>query len=308
MSISDVYAQYEQIREKNSIEEQRRKKEVAGKIPGFKELQLEIKELQKKRIFEASIAGIEYDDKIAELHRTAEHMLVSNGFSSDYLKPISTCAICRDTGVAENGERCVCFKKRVLEDKLSEARLLDTNVSFEQFDLNVFNDKPLKNGKSQKFMMKNAKRVTEKYANDFPVCSSILLISGGIGLGKTYISKCIMRRVIERGYTAAFYTAYRLFSIFHQHRLGEDVDLDPIMEVPLLIIDDIGTEPMTKNVTREYFFDLLNERSNLHTIIVTNLIPDDIDVRYGERIYSRLMDKNFSCIVELEGDDIRRSS
>lgn len=306
MSISDVYAQYEQIRENNGVEEQRRQSEVAGEIPGFKELQLEIRELQKKRIFQAFSAGNECDDKIAQLHKTAEALLVSNGFSSDYLKPIYTCTVCRDTGVTVNGERCSCFKKRVLEDKLNEARLLDTNVSFEQFDLNVFSDKPLKNGKSQKFMMKNAKRLTEKYADDFPVCSPILLISGGIGLGKTYLSKCIMRRVIERGYTAAFYTAYRLFSMFHQHRLGEDVDLDPIMEVPLLIIDDIGTEPMTKNVTREYFFDLLNERSNLNTIIVTNLIPDDIDARYGERICSRLMDKNSSCIVELLGDDIRR--
>lgn len=307
MSISDVYAQYEQIREKNSIEEQRRQSEVIGKIPGFKELRLEIKELQKKRIFEAFKTG-EYDDKISALRKTAEDLLISNGFSSDYLKPIFSCAACQDTGAAENGKRCVCFKKRVLEDKLSEARLLDTNISFEQFNFNVFDDEPIENGKSQRFMMKKAKQLSEKYANDFPACSSILLISGGIGLGKTYISKCIMRRVIERGYTAAYYTAYRLFSVFHQHRLGEDVDLDPVMEVPLLIIDDIGTEPMTKNVTIEYFFDLINERSGLRTIIVTNLPFEEIFARYGERIHSRLMDRNASVKVLLKGKDIRYQS
>jgi DNA replication protein DnaC len=305
LSISDVYARYERIREKNSIEEQRRQSEVAEKVPGFKKLQLEIKELQKKRILEVFTDGKGYDDKISALLETAEDLLVSGGFSPDYLKPVFTCPLCRDTGVAKNGERCSCFKKRVLEDKLSEAQLLDTNVSFEQFDLSIFSDEPIENGKSQKFMMKKAKHLAEKYADDFPNCSSILLISGGIGLGKTYISKCIMRRVIERGYTAAYYTAYRLFSLFHRHRLGENVDLDPIMEVPLLIIDDIGTEPMTKNVTVEYFFDLLNERSGLHTIIISNLPFDEIFARYGERIHSRLMDKNTSIKVLLKGKDIR---
>ncbi len=307
MSISDVYAQYELIRENNRIEEQKRQREITEKIPGYKKLQNEIKGLQKKRILEAFTAGKEYDNKISALIKDAEDLLVSNGFPSNYLEPFFTCDICKDNGVTENGERCSCFKKRVLEDKLKEARLLDTNISFKQFDLNIFDNKPIKNGKSQRDYMKQYKKIFEAYADDFPDCPSIVLISGGIGLGKTFISKCIMRRVIERGYTTAYYTAYRLFSMFHQHRLGEDVDLEPLFEVPLLIIDDIGTEPMTKNVTREYFFDLLNERTSLHTILITNLTFDELDTRYGERIYSRLMEKNISYRVIFEGDDIRRS-
>lgn len=305
MSISDVYAQYERIRKKNSIELQRRIKEVCERIPGYNELLLDIKQLQKNRILDAFTNSGDYDNKISALRKSADYLLVSGGFPSDYLKPIFSCPICEDTGVIENGERCGCFKKRILEDKLDAARLSDSNVSFEKFDLGIFHDDPLETGKSQRDYMKQYKKIFETYANDFPACSSILLISGGTGLGKTYISKCIMRRVIERGYTAAYYTAYRLFSMFHQHRLGEDVDLGPILEVPLLIIDDIGTEPMTKNVTIEYFFDLLNERSDLHTVIVTNLPFQEIFARYGERVHSRLMDKNASVKILLKGKDIR---
>jgi hypothetical protein len=64
---------------------------------------------------------------------------------------------------------------------------------------------------------------------------------------------------------------------------------------------------MTKNVTKEYFFDLINERNdaNLKTILVTNLIMDDLNVRYGERIYSRLADTRFSRKILFKGDDIR---
>ena len=74
------------------------------------------------------------------------------------------------------------------------------------------------------------------------------------------------------------------------------MDLEPLFEVPLLIIDDIGTEPMTRNVTIEYFFDLINERTNasLNTMIVTNLPFHEIKDRYGDRIHSRLMDKRTS--------------
>jgi len=305
LSISEVYAQYERIREKNSAEEQRRLNEVLQKIPEFEEVDRKLKEQQRKRITNALNENISFEKQIEALRLAARGLLISSHFPADYLDPIYTCAVCHDTGSLDNGERCDCFKKRVLEDKLNDAKLLDENVSFEQFRLEIFDDEPIENGKSQRFMMKKAKQLSEKYAADFPACSSILLISGGIGLGKTYIAKCIMRRVIERGYTAAFYTAYRLFSIFHRHRLGEDVDLDPIMEVPLLIIDDIGTEPMTKNVTVEYFFDLLNERSSLHTIIITNLPFDEIFARYGERIHSRLMDKNASVKILLKGKDVR---
>ena len=194
----------------------------------------------------------------------------------------------------------------MLEDKLDAARLTDTDISFEMFNLNIFNNTPLSDGKSQQDLMLSYKKQLQDYANSFPNCKQILLLSGPTGLGKTYIAKCVMRRVIERGYTAAFYTAYRLFSLFHADRLSEPVDLTPIFEVPLLVIDDVGTEPMTRNVTVEYFFDLINERTaaGLHTVIVTNLAFHDLKERYGDRIHSRLMDKCSSKKL-FKGKDVR---
>ena len=195
----------------------------------------------------------------------------------------------------------------MLAYKLDEARLVDDTVSFEQFNISVFDTAPIENGKSQQDVMWRYKKITESYANTFPECPPVLLFSGATGLGKTYIAKCIMRRVIERGYMSAFYTAYRLFSIFHRDRLGEDIDLRPVFEVPLLIIDDLGTEPMTRNVTREYLFDLINERTHegRHTLIVTNLTFEEINERYGEPIHSRLMDKYTSQKIRFVGRDIR---
>ncbi|MGE5494908.1 MAG: ATP-binding protein [Burkholderiales bacterium] len=305
MGISQVIAEFERIREKNSIEESRRLKEVLANVPGFEEARRKLREAQRQRILNAFGDNAHYEALIKELKETERKLLADAGYDIHYLDPIYSCGRCCDTGFLEDGGRCECFRKRVLEDKLSEARLNDAGVSFEKFDLNVFDDTPLNNGRTQRDYMAQYKKIAEAYANELPASPPIFLISGGTGLGKTYLSKCVMRRVMERGYMAAFYTAYRLFSIFHQHRLGEDVDISPIFEVPLLVIDDLGTEPMTRNVTKEYLFDLINERNGLHTIIVTNLTFNVLKDRYGERIHSRLMDKNASLKILLSGKDIR---
>jgi DNA replication protein DnaC len=245
--------------------------------------------------------------QIKALRAQSASMLVDLGLDVHYLDPVYSCMRCHDTGLLEDATHCDCFKKRLLEDKLSTARLTDDDMSFEKFDLTRFDTNPIENGKSQRDIMMRIRDICIDYAESFPQCPSLLLLSGSVGLGKTYVSKCIMRRVMEHGFIAASFTAYRLFSMFHQHRLGEDVALEPILEVPLLIIDDIGTEPMTKNVTKEYFFDLINERSaaGRKTVIVTNLPFHELDERYGERIFSRLMDTRFSQKILFKGKDIR---
>ena len=307
MSISDVLFEYDRIRRQNEIELERRRHQVYAQLPALKNLHQQIRSLQIEKIKHALNGGFDTTELTA-LMNEATAMLTGAGFDAHWLDPIYTCSICCDTGLRDDATRCECFKKRVLEDKLSAAHLTDSNISFEQFDLNVFNETSNKNGQLQRKQMEHYKKLAEAYAANFPDCKSLLIFTGGIGLGKTYMVKCIMRRVIERGYTAAFYTAYRLFSLFHRDRLGENVDLTPVFDVPLLIIDDIGTEPMTRNVTIEYFFDLINERNScgLHTIIATNYSDTELKERYGEPIHSRLFDKRNSSHIVFKGDDVRR--
>lgn len=307
MSARDVFEVYEQIRRKNEAEAKRRRSEVYARLPKLKKLHDATRALQLDRISKTAQGGDVNTEAINALRQEAEQLLLDAGFDADYLNPIFTCPVCRDTGLREDARRCDCFLRYRLEYKLDEARLLNDGASFERFDITRFSEEPLDNGRSQRDYMVQYKRITQTWADNFPGCSPVLLISGGTGLGKTYTARCVMRRVIERGFTTAYYTAYRLFSLFHSHRLGEDVDLDVILSVPLLVIDDIGTEPMTRNVTVEYFFDLLNERAaaGLHTVIVTNLTFDAINERYGERIHSRLMDARYSEKLIFRGRDIR---
>ena len=307
MSISDVMAVYDAIRQKNEEERERRRREVFAAVPRLAELDKELTSRLVASLKDALDGKSTDTAAIQALVDESRALLVQAGYDANYLDPIYTCPDCRDTGTRDDAQRCACFKRRLLEDKLAEARLTDSDVSFEKFNLSLFSDEPIENGKSQRDMMRRIRQICETWANNFPGGTPILLLAGSAGLGKTYVSKCIMRRVIERGYTAAYYTAYRLFSLFHSDRMGESVDLSPLFEVPLLIIDDLGTEPMTRNVTIEYFFDLLNERyvAGLHTIIVTNLSFLELKQLYGDRIHSRLMDVRYSQKIIFKGRDVR---
>ena len=304
----DVFETYEKIRRRNEAEAQRRRSEVYARVPELEKLHAAIRALQLERI-RATAQGEAFDaDEIASLREEAAKLLTGTGFDAHYLDPIYTCPVCRDTGLKDDAQRCECFYRHQLDCKLDEAQLTDENVCFEKYNLSLFdNTLPIENNKTQRDQMWKSKRLTENWANSFPSCSQILLLTGSAGLGKTYTARCIQRRVIERGFSAAYYTSYRLFSLFHSHRLGEDVDLDPVFTVPLLIVDDLGTEPMTRNVTVEYLFDLINERiaAGLHTVIATNLAFHEIKSVYGDRIHSRLMDARHSEKLIFRGKDIR---
>ena len=72
-----------------------------------------------------------------------------------------------------------------------------------------------------------------------------------------------------------------------------------------LVIDDLGTEPMLKNISIEYLMAVLNHRSakKLPYAVATNLTMAQLMERYGERIVSRLMDR--ARLVQLTGQDLR---
>ena len=87
-----------------------------------------------------------------------------------------------------------------------------------------------------------------------------------------------------------------------------EVDFEQLLSVPLLLIDDLGSEPMMRNITVEYLFTLLNERmaARRHTVIATNLSPLQLQQTYGERVSSRLLDRTRCAVIKLEGKDLRR--
>ena len=91
---------------------------------------------------------------------------------------------------------------------------------------------------------------------------------------------------------------------------GAEHELKRLTKIPLLLVDDLGTEKVSE-FTEEATYRLLNERYNhCRPLIITSNLPAtdpngvDLVDKLGERITSRLAE--VTTIVPMGGHDQRR--
>ena len=130
-----------------------------------------------------------------------------------------------------------------------------------------------------------------------------LFLFGNTGLGKTFFLSCLTRALHERGIKCEMVPAYDLFDAMRRQHLGQANALRKYGALPFLAIDDLGVEPMYRNITVEYLNKLLDLRLQRHlaTAVTTNLDNGALAERYGERILSRLYDQRLFDFIGLRG-------
>lgn len=241
--------------------------------------------------------------------------LSENGFPEDYLQMHYACRTCRDTGYTADipQKMCECFQKKLRELQRETDVVSDFETqNFEAFDAARIPEEIVYGEVTQRALTERVRELCEEYADAYPeTYKPNLLITGEAGLGKTFLLSCMAERIEKRGHPVTLISAYRLLEIMrskHFHMDAQDTDFDSLLTCPILMIDDLGCEPMLKNITQEYLFVLLNERivKKRHTVVATNMTPPQIKERYGERIMSRLCDTGVSDSVRLMGKDLRR--
>ena len=138
-----------------------------------------------------------------------------------------------------------------------------------------------------------------------------LIFYGPTGVGKTFLTHCIAKELLDSGHTVVYLTSLQLFDILEKGRFGKgeeseqvQVKMDYLIHSDLLIIDDLGTE-LTNSFTTSELYHFIEERhlQQRSTILSTNLAFQELHDRYGERIFSRFTGYyNFCKII---GNDIR---
>ena len=245
-----------------------------------------------------------------EINAEIRNLLRNMGLPEDALEPRYRCEVCRDTGYVGDAPArfCECFEARLRLRQHEDGSMAGLDEqNFERFDASRV---PEADGQLARMM--KARQICEDYADTFPNTKyRNLLLTGEGGLGKTFLLNCVFERVTARGLSAVRVTAFRMFEAMRRQHVGNDADYDgfsSLVEAPLLLIDDLGTEPMMRNITVEYLFTLLNERcaARRHTVIATNLTPVQIKERYGERVASRILDKSLCAAIQLTGKDLRK--
>ncbi len=256
--------------------------------------------------------------RIAQIRRAHEDAIRALGVDPASLSPRWDCPACEDTGyiATQDGNRkmCTCLKQLAAALALVAPEYRpDPAITFDAFDLTRFpaQPDPVPNEKySQYTLMEKVLGICKDYAQNFARKGTPnLLLLGESGLGKTYLAHCIANKVAEKGFSVCFVTAYNLSNLMRGAYLGESHDVEmeqALLSCDLLVIDDLGSEPIRKNINLESLFSLLNERgiAKRTTLVCSNLLPNALRDRYGERITSRLMAGD-GPQIRLYGSDVR---
>ncbi len=247
------------------------------------------------------------------LQEERRQLVRSLGLPDDYLTLKYNCTICSDMGYVGR-KPCACLKERYSQ-KLTEqlsAILPIHDQNFESFRFDYYSETPdARIGLSPRACIKYNYEKCLKYANSFSLSAPNLLLYGSAGLGKTFLSTCIAKRVSERGFSVAYDTAINILASYETVKFGGS---DPEAAKAairrweasdLLIMDDLGTE-LSTSFTTSAFYQLLNTRlmSRRPMILNTNLLPERFEQQYSAAIASRLLGE-FTPLRFL-GDDIRK--
>lgn len=138
-----------------------------------------------------------------------------------------------------------------------------------------------------------------------------LLLWGGVGMGKTFMSAAIANRVIDRGFSALQtdigYIANIMESSFENRRRN----LDKILNYDLLLIEDLGAQRCT-GYMMEHVYAVIDGRykAGKPMVITTNFSLHHIShVEEGDpwsRIFDRILERCYP--VEVKGRNRRREN
>lgn len=147
-----------------------------------------------------------------------------------------------------------------------------------------------------------------------PRTAGILFLTGPFGTGKTHQAYGALRRIAEAGpdrFELIALTAPDMYALMRPggSERGPEYEVKRLMRIPLLLIDDLGTEKISE-FTEEATYRILNERYNeCRPLIITSNLPvanpngPDLHDQLGARITSRLAQT--TTVVALGGNDRR---
>lgn len=323
MQYDAIIRSYQRRQLQNKREQNERIREIYTRYPRIKEIKDEIAAISLKI---TKTLLLDPDDEqvsqgralIRELQEEKALLLQRAGLTKHDLELHYTCEDCQDTGYINN-QKCHCFKMQEIELLYQQSNIRNQlrQENFQTFSFEYFRDDyrdsvtgltPLEN-------MRNIVRICQIYVAEFekpePKEYKNLLFFGETGVGKTFLTNCIAKELIEDYQSVIYLSAIGLFNIlsaaeFQHDNVDAQHQMMELQSCDLLIIDDLGTE-LSNSFTNSALFHCLNERLLNHrsTIISTNLIFTELMERYSERITSRLA-KEFT-FLKIFGDDLRHN-
>ena len=305
----------QQIENHHKLEE--RRKEIYARLPVVRQLEAEIAERSvacAKKLLEGDKSVLDrLKEDLRDLREQKALIIRAAGYPDDYLELHYRCPDCRDTGLID-GRKCHCFLQAQMKLLHAQSNLEDVleRENFKALSYEYYDDTEIlpQLGITNAAYMRRVVAGCREFVRDFDKKHDNLLFTGRTGVGKTFLTNCIARELMDDFHSVIYLTASDLFDVFSRNKFDYDNAEDMkdmyrfILDCDLLIIDDLGTE-LNNSFTSSQLFYCINERMNMSrsTIISTNLTLARLRDSYTDRVTSRIM--SGYRIIPLYGGDIR---
>ena len=302
-------------RARNEAEQARRERTLYARVPRIAAIDAELR-AQMIELFGYTLRhGSDPTAQLREiearnlaLQDERAKLLEENGFPKDYSEPVCACRVCGDTGYLADGSICECLMTLYNQELTKDlSSLLQTgDEEFDRFDLTLY-------APEHREQMAQTLRLCRQFAEEFTPGAPSLLLQGGTGLGKTFLSGCIARTVAQLGFGVVYESAAAALGAFETakfqrfHDAGEQAadKVEQYLSCDLMILDDLGTE-MVSPYSVSALYTLINTRLTQHktTIISTNCTDAELQRNYTPQILSRIEGEFLA--LPFVGRDIRQ--
>ena len=308
---------YNQRQFQDKYEQDQRREEVYQKVPQIRQIEDEISSqavrCARKLLDGDTNAKEELKQHIEDLREQKEVLLSAFGFPADYMEMHYACPECQDTGYVD-GRKCRCFKKEEIRLLYSQSNIEEVLLreNFDSFSYEYYDDRVVipEIQMTVADYMHQVHTWCKEYVENFEKKGGNLIFTGSTGVGKTFLTNCIAKALIDQYQSVIYLSSNDLFDVFSKNKFHYDTEEEMkdmyqyILDCDLLIIDDLGTELNNTFVSSQLFY-CINERllRKKSTIISTNLSMTMLRDTYSDRISSRIISQY--SIIPLYGDDIR---
>ena len=304
-------------RRRAELRRDQRVQQLCRQVPEFDELEKQRRdagrELVRVTLERGDVAAIR--ERLRQIQLRRERILAERGIEPSFFEPDYTCPLCGDTGFVD-GKSCSCRRQLQIERNvdMSSVRGLLDEQNFERFDLGLFrrDRQPGESVSPYENMQELVRLMRDEYVAFFGGKSPNIFLFGPTGVGKTYLAHCVVKGVLDKGFTVLYQTAPQLLDFlteysfsYQENREQRRERYDFCFQADLLVIDDLGAEFTTAKMLSE-LFELLNARllAKRPTLISSNARPDELISLYDSRIASRIQGEY--VIFELFGSDLRQ--
>jgi len=201
-------------------------------------------------------------------------------------------------------QACICAQPAIVESRRRQMNALGALEALDDMTFATFQPEGIALTPERQRTLRAAYDAARAFAEN---PHGWLLITGGFGVGKTHLAAAIGNEVTQRGEKVIFILAPDLLdhlraSFSPSSPETYDELFDRLKNIPLLILDDLGSESSTP-WAQEKLFQLLDHRylRRLPTVITSNR---DI-LAFEPRLRSRLLDMDIVLHMRILASDYR---